>query len=61
MFVRVQKDTSRKRLRWRVQLVEGYRIDGKVRQRLLQEIGTTYDEDTVEQLRAEGELPQTRV
>ena len=56
MFVRVQHDVSRKRPRWRVQLVEGPRIDGKVRQRLLREIGTAYDEDTLEQLRAEGEL-----
>ena len=56
MFVRVQHDVSRKRPRWRVQLVEGHRIDGKVRQRLLREIGTAYDEDAMEQLRAEGEL-----
>ena len=56
MFVRVQHDTSRKRPRWRVQVVRNYRVDGKVKQQLLREIGSAYDEATRDQLRAEGEL-----
>ena len=56
MFVRVQHDTSGKRPRWRVQVVRTYRVDGKVKQQLLREIGSAYDEETREQLRAEGEL-----
>ena len=56
MFVRVQHDTSGKRPRWRVQVVRNYRVDGKVKQQLLREVGSAYDEETREQLRAEGEL-----
>lgn len=56
MFVRVQHDTSRKRPRWRVQVVRNYRVDGKVKQQLLREIGSAYDEATRDRLRAEGEL-----
>ena len=56
MFVRVQHDTSGKRPRWRVQVVRTYRVDGKVKQQLLREVGSAYDEETREQLRAEGEL-----
>ena len=56
MFVRVQHDTSRKRPRWRVQVVRNYRVDGKVKQQLLREVGSAYDEATRDQLRAEGEL-----
>ena len=39
-----------------MQVVHTYRFDGKVKQQLLREIGSTYDEETREQLRAEGEM-----
>ena len=56
MFVRVQYDRSRKRPRWRVQVVRNIRVGGKVKQQLLREIGTAYDADSKARLRAEGEL-----
>ena len=56
MFVRVRHDTSRKRPRWRIQVVENQRFGSKVRQTVLREIGTAYDEVEREQLRAEGQL-----
>lgn len=41
MFVRAHHDTSGKRPRWRVQVVHNYRGEGKVKQKLLREIGST--------------------
>ena len=56
MFVRVIHDKSRTRPRWRVVVVESQRLGVKVRQKVIREIGTAYDEATREQLRAEGQL-----
>ena len=59
MFVRVYRDTSGKRLRWRVKVVHNYRVDGKgTQKKLLREIGSTYDDASRERLRAERELHQ---
>lgn len=56
MFVRVIHDTSRQRPRWRVIVVESRRLGTTVLQKVIQEIGTAYDLEASEQLRAEGEL-----
>ena len=56
MFVRVIHDKSRTRPRWRVVVVKSQRFGAKVRQKVIREIGTAYDEATAEQLRAEGQL-----